>query len=96
MTDREFYKEMDRRQERVFGVVRELHIAGFSSIFVESMAVGREQYWCRIFIASTDIDVDRFAALVALCNELENVKLALNNDRDLGTRLTVWVGDADS
>lgn len=92
MTEREMHRLMEKRQERIFGVVNELHIAGFCNVLVQSTSVGNEDYYCRIFIDEREFGSDRMQTLIDLVSELDGCSLFLGHDlRDEKTRLGVWV-----
>lgn len=86
----EFDAHMQERQERVLELVRALHLLGFSSVLMESTAIGTETYYCRVTIDSKELDAARVSDLVMLANS-EGHLLSLRDDYNTGPRLSFWV-----
>jgi hypothetical protein len=92
MTDNEFYKVRVKRQKGFFDLINDLHDAKFSSLFIESMAIGTEDYYMRVIIDRDELGSGEIESLQAIADNHNGI-VTLRHDYKTGSRLAIWINN---
>src|SRR4051794_20602299 len=91
MTQSEFDKSIVESNVSTVDALVILHRLGLTTLYVESVVVGKESYYSRIVISQKEMSWDQLDELHSTCENM-GWKLLLNDSFDFdGQRLIVWV-----
>jgi hypothetical protein len=90
LTTEQFRELRARRQEGTLALVNDLHDAGFTSLTVESMAIGKEDYYLRVTVDREELGSDEVLTLLGVA-EAHRGSVSLRHEHGQGSRLSVWL-----